>query len=43
MNYALQQKREKVQVALLTVIGEEAREIFVTFTDWENEGDNKNS
>ena len=44
-NYALaielNKKSEKVQVAtLLTVIGEEAREVFGTFTDWTNEGDN---
>ena len=25
------------------MIGEETQEIFATFTDWENEGDNKNS
>lgn len=30
-------KSEKVQVAtLLTVIGEEAREVYSTFTDWTN-------
>ena len=35
----LDAKAEKVQVAtLLTVIGEEAREVFATFT-WETEGD----
>ena len=38
----LVEKDEKVQVAtLLTVIGEEAREVYSTFTDWEREGDNK--
>ena len=45
-NYALAtelvEKDEKVQVAtLLTVIGEEAREVYLTFTDWERESDNK--
>ena len=43
-NYALaielNKKSEKVQVAtLLTVVGEDAREVFATFM-WENEGDN---
>lgn len=34
----LDKKAEKVQVAtLLTIIGEEARDVFSTFTDWENE------
>ena len=34
----LDKKPEKVQVAtLLTIIGEEARDVFSTFTDWENE------
>lgn len=45
-NYALAtelvEKNEKVQVAtLLTVIGEKAREVYSTFTDWEREGDDK--
>ena len=45
-NYALAmelvEKDEKVQVAtLLTVIGEKAREVYSTFTDWEREGDHK--
>ena len=36
----LDKKEEKVQVAiLLTVIGEEAREVFSTFTGWDSEGD----
>ena len=36
----LNDKAEAVQVAtLLTVIGEEAREVFSTFTDWSAEGD----
>ena len=36
----LSAKPEEVQVAtLLTVIGEEAREVFSTFSDWANEGD----
>ena len=36
----LNAKGEAVQVAtLLTVIGEEAREVFFTFTDWAAEGD----
>lgn len=36
----LNKKSEPIQVAtLLTVIGEEAREVFSTFTDWTNEGD----
>ena len=43
-NYALatqlNEKPEAVQVAtLLTVIGEEAREVFSTFTGWSSEGD----
>ena len=43
-NYALatelNKKPEAVQVAtLLTVIGEKAREVFSTFTDWAAEGD----
>ena len=34
------EKPEAVQVAtLLTVIGEEAREVFSTFGDWASEGD----
>ena len=37
----LNKKSETIQVAtLLTVIGEEAREVFATFTGWENEDDN---
>ena len=45
-NYALatelSKKDEKVQVAtLLTVIGEEAREVYSTFADWASEGDSK--
>ena len=37
----LNKKSEKIQVAtLLTVIGEEAREVYATFTGWENEDDN---
>ena len=37
----LNKKSEAIQVAtLLTVIGEEAREVFSTFTDWASE-DNK--
>ena len=45
-NYAMvtdiDKKPEAVQVAtLLTVIGEEAREVFSTFTEWDSEGDNK--
>ena len=41
LNYSLAielgKKSEKVQVAtLLTVIGEEAREVFATFADWES-------
>ena len=45
-NYALAteltKKAEGVQVAtLLTVIGEEAREVYATFNDWENDGDEK--
>lgn len=36
----LNKKPEPVQVAtLLTVIGEEAREVFATFSDWDEEGD----
>ncbi|KAL9977292.1 hypothetical protein ACROYT_G014681 [Oculina patagonica] len=36
----LNKKSEKVQVAtLLTVIGEEARDVYSTFTDWAEEGD----
>ena len=36
----LNKKSEKVQVAtLLTVIGEEARDVYSTFTDWADEGD----
>jgi hypothetical protein len=36
----LNKKPEAVQVAtLLTVIGEEAQEVFSTFTDWAAEGD----
>ena len=36
----LNKQPEAVQVAtLLTVIGEEAREVFSTFTDWATEGD----
>ena len=36
----LSEKADAVQVAtLLTVIGEEAREVFSTFSDWEHEGD----
>ena len=36
----LNEKSETIQVAtLLTVIGEEAREVFSTFTDWTREGD----
>ncbi len=36
----LSEKTEAVQVAtLLTVIGEEAREVFSTFSGWANEGD----
>ena len=36
----LDKKDQKVQVAiLLTVIGEEVREVFSTFTDWTTEGD----
>ena len=43
-NYAmateLNKKSQAVQVAtLLTVIGEEAREVFSTFTDWASDGD----
>ncbi|XP_068695993.1 uncharacterized protein [Montipora foliosa] len=36
----LNKKAEPVQVAtLLTVIGEEARDVYSTFTDWADEGD----
>ena len=36
----LDTKSEGVQVAtLLMVIGEEARDVYSTFTDWANEGD----
>ena len=36
----LNEKAEDVQVStLLTVIGEEAREVYSTFTGWENAGD----
>ena len=36
----LSEKSEAVQVAtLLTVIGEEAREVYATFTDWAANGD----
>ena len=36
----LDTKSEGVQVAtLLTVIGEEARDVYSTFTDWANKGD----
>ena len=43
MNYAtaikLDKKSEAIQVAtLLTVIGEEARDVFAMFTDWAEEG-----
>lgn len=38
----LAKKDEKVQVAtLLKVIGKEAPEVYLTFTDWEHKGDNK--
>ena len=38
----LSERAEDAQVAtLLTVIGEEAREVYSTFTEWENEGDSK--
>ena len=38
----LSEKDETVQVAtLLTVVGEEAREVFSTFTEWERDGDDK--
>ena len=37
---ALNEKNEAVQVAtLLTVIGEEAREVFSTFSGWATDGD----
>ena len=40
MIYELGKKSEDLQVAtLLTVIGEEAREVYATFTDWTTEGD----
>jgi len=40
-SYEIEQKVETIQVAsLLTVIGEDAREIFAIFTNWENEDDN---
>ena len=36
----LDKKDQKVQVAtLLTVIGEDAHEVFSTFTNWESDGD----
>ena len=36
----LDKKSQPIQVAtLLTIIGEEAREVFSTFTDWAEEGD----
>ena len=36
----VEQKSEQKQIAtLLTVIKEEAREVFSTFTSWEREGD----
>lgn len=36
----LNKKSQPIQVAtLLTVIGEEARKVFSTFTDWTDEGD----
>ena len=38
----LNKKSEAVQIAtLLTVIGEEARDVFSTFNDWAEEGDSK--
>ena len=38
----LNKKGEPVQVAtLLTVIGEEAREVYSTFNDWAEDGDDK--
>ena len=38
----LSEKAEEVQVAtMLTVVGEEAREVFSTFAGWEHEGDSK--
>ena len=38
----LNKKSEKIQVAtLLTVIGEEARDVFSTFNDWTDEGDSE--
>ena len=42
MATGLSEKKEEVQVAaLLTVIGEEAWEVFSTFSGWERKGDNK--
>ena len=41
-NYSLAtelNKRSKPVATLLTVISEEARKVFSTFTDWTNEGD----
>ena len=45
-NYSLASKLHKetedIQVAtLLTIIGEEARDVYSTFTDWNEEGDDK--
>ena len=38
----LNAKTEAIQVAtLLTIIGEEAREVYFTFSDWATEGDDK--
>ena len=38
----LNKKAQPVQVAtLMTVIGEDAREVWSTFTDWAEEGDNQ--
>ena len=38
----LSEKSDTVQVAtLLTVVGEEAREVFATFTEWDHDGDDK--
>ena len=40
MAMELSKKPQPVQVTtLLTVIGEDAREVFSTFADWESEGD----
>ena len=40
MAMELSKKPQPVQVAtLLTVIGEDAREVYSTFADWESEGD----